>query len=114
MADIRTCCSQAPASQRAMMREGCGAGPPPLAELLVHAAADAGELASQISSFAEGAGASDAALADLTTAAGEYARAVDVNVRMLRSLRELLSEQRVRRIAGAVVVHGALAARCVS
>ena len=93
------------------MREGCGAGTPPLAALLLQATADAGELASQIASFAEGAGASDAALADLTTAAGEYARAVDINIKMLRSLRELLSEQRVRRIAGAVVVHGALCAR---
>ena len=106
-----TCCSPAPASQRAMMREGCGAGPPPLAELLVHAAADAGELASQISSFAEGAGTSEAALADLMTAAGEYARAVDVNIRMLSLLRSVLSEQRVRRIAETVVLHGALDAR---
>ena len=33
------------------MREGCGAGPPPLAELLLQAAADAGALATQIASL---------------------------------------------------------------
>ena len=94
------------------MREGCGAGPPPLAELLLQAAADAGALATQIASLAEeGAGRSDAALADITTAAGEYARAVDVNIGMLRSMREVFSEKRVRGIAGAVVLHRALGAR---
>ena len=88
------------------MREGCSAAPPPLAQTLLKAAAAADELAEHAPPLLLQTG--NAGLADVSIAVGEYARAVNA---VLRSLREGLAEQRLHRVVGDVVAHGALGAR---
>ena len=91
------------------MREGRSAAPPPLAQTLLKAAAAADELAEHAPPLLLQTG--NAGLADVSIAVGEYARAVNVHRELLRSLREGLAEQRLHRVVGDVVAHGALGAR---